>query len=239
MPDNNQKRFDVVCLDVGDTLIHARTGWLELRQQAFAQGGLEVDLGTLAAVAAQVVKEHPDEPPDPYPPTEEYDSKRRVQRELAYLRLLGQDASREKADNLLLHLEAAYLDPSSYLIFPDVVATLEALTACHYRLGVISNWSWYLPDLVRQLGLGHFFESITVSARVGAAKPHPSIFLHALDRFRVSSDRMVHVGDNLEADVRGAQKAGITGVLIDRSDTHRSDGFPIIRSLDQLLDLIA
>lgn len=143
-----------------------------------------------------------------------------------------------------LHREAnqrareMYRQTSAYTIFPDVRDGLAALRQAAPRLGILSNWGWGLPELCADLGLAGYFDFIITSARVGAAKPHPRIFKHLLAATGADPARMLHVGDSLTADVRGAQATGITGVLIDRSGSVAAGDFPIVRSLGEILALL-
>jgi FMN phosphatase YigB (HAD superfamily) len=131
-------------------------------------------------------------------------------------------------------------DPATYYIFPDVFPTLEALRSLGLRLGIVSNWDWCLPDLCEILGLTPYFDFIVASARVGAAKPHPAIFQAALREAGSDPDETLHAGDNLAADVRGAQAVGITGVWLDRGCTNAApEDYPVVCRLDQLLALLA
>ena len=70
-----------------------------------------------------------------------------------------------------------------------------------------------LAGLVDALGLSALVEDVFSSALIGYDKPHPELFRHAL---RACDDpaRRWMVGDNPEADVRGAQAVGIPAVLI-------------------------
>ncbi len=132
----------------------------------------------------------------------------------------------------------AFHDPSTYAIFPEVFDTLAALRRTVPRLGILSNWGWYLPELCEQLGLAPYLDFVVVSARVGCSKPNPCIFREMLRQAGSTPERTLHVGDSLSADVRGAQGMGITGVLIDRTGTATPGNCPVIRSLDEILALL-
>jgi ribonucleotide monophosphatase NagD (HAD superfamily) len=54
-------------------------------------------------------------------------------------------------------------------------------------------------------------------------KPSAAFFAAALRAAGVSADQAVMVGDDLEADVLGAQAAGITGVLVRTGKFRESD----------------
>jgi FMN phosphatase YigB (HAD superfamily) len=85
------------------------------------------------------------------------------------------------------------------------------------RLGVISNTiqpGRQLDLSLANAGLLPYFAARTYSSEVGAAKPHPRIFLAALAALAVPAERTLHVGDRLVADIYGAQQAGMRAVLI-------------------------
>lgn len=139
---------------------------------------------------------------------------------------------------LRLRARRAFHDPATYTIFPEVFEALEALRRTVPRLGILSNWGWYLPELCEQLGLARYFDFIVASARVGCSKPNPCIFREMLRRAGTPPERTLHVGDSLAADVRGAQAVGITGVLLDRRGTARQDGYPVVRDLAEVVALL-
>ena len=139
---------------------------------------------------------------------------------------------------LRLRARRAFHDPTTFTVFPEVGETLKSLRRTVPRLGILSNWGWHLPELCEQLGLAPYFDFIVVSARVGCSKPNPCIFREMLRQAGTSPERTLHVGDSLNADVRGAQAVGIIGVLVDRAGTVQSDGYPVVRDLAGVLDLL-
>jgi putative hydrolase of the HAD superfamily len=65
---------------------------------------------------------------------------------------------------------------------------------------------WGLPDLVG---------AIVVSEEVGAAKPDPAIFRHALDAIGADPTSTLFVGDRPVADVFGARRLGMLTAWVD------------------------
>jgi putative hydrolase of the HAD superfamily len=84
------------------------------------------------------------------------------------------------------------------------------------RIVVVSNWDVSLADVLQRVGLAPLLDAVVTSAAVGAAKPSPVIFTHALELAGVAAGDAVHVGDALDEDVRGAQASGIRAVLVRR-----------------------
>ena len=54
-----------------------------------------------------------------------------------------------------------------------------------------------------------FFEIIVVSDEIGVSKPHPGFFEHAFHQMqRPPTEKVLVVGDNLEADIKGGNQSG-------------------------------
>jgi HAD superfamily hydrolase (TIGR01509 family) len=110
--------------------------------------------------------------------------------------------------------------------FPDVTATLALLRTHGIKFGIVTNapQPMWLRDLEMQAhGLYDFFPDCRISAAdVGYLKPHPAIFQTALHCLGIQPQETVFVGDDLEADVGGAQAAGMRAVL--RQLPHRPIG---------------
>lgn len=106
--------------------------------------------------------------------------------------------------------------PGSQL-FPEVPAVLSLLRDSGIRVGIVTNAyqpMWMRDVEIAQHGLLDYFPDCRISAAdVGYLKPHPAIFRSALDLLEVKPEEAVFVGDNLTADVAGAQAAGLRGIL--------------------------
>lgn len=119
-------------------------------------------------------------------------------------------------DSLYWKLIEAFEDPATYPPYPETRAVLERLKAEGYRLGIISNWSWHLPELCESLDLARYFEVIITSARVGYPKPQSRIFETALSQIGAKPHEALHVGDTFGADVEGAWSVGMEALWLDR-----------------------
>ena len=109
------------------------------------------------------------------------------------------------------------IDALRYVVFDDVLPTLDELASRGVRCAVVSNWDCSLTEVLAQLGILGRFATVGVSAVVGARKPDPRIFTHVLAMLGLEPDQVIHVGDDVERDIRGARAAGLRAVLIDRS----------------------
>jgi putative hydrolase of the HAD superfamily len=134
----------------------------------------------------------------------------------------------------------AWDDPSRICLFDDTLPALAELRERGYRLGLVSNWSWGLQDVLDCTGLASLLEVAVISARAGYRKPHAAIYRTALEALDLPARSVLFVGDDPLADVEGPLAAGLTPVHIDRFDAYTTHpGVERIRTLDELLTLLA
>ena len=96
----------------------------------------------------------------------------------------------------------------------------DLLAALHeqVRLGLCSNFS-HSPTAHRVLdesGLGAHLDALVVSDAVGWRKPRREIFEVVLGQLGVAPDEVLHVGDNLSADIAGAAAVGLRTAWVTR-----------------------
>ncbi len=112
-------------------------------------------------------------------------------------------------------------------------------------LGVISNTfvpSQALDRHLARLGLIELLSVRVYSCDVRFRKPDARIFSIALERADLAADETLFVGDSLEADIGGANSAGMVSVLKDPADRHRHCRIKPkhrIRKLAELSSIIA
>lgn len=106
----------------------------------------------------------------------------------------------------------------AWTVYPEVESVLRAWNARGVELGVVSNFDSRLTQVLDELGLTHYFSSITISTQVGVAKPSPDIFLKALENYHYAPQQALHIGDQWDDDFQGAEGAGLTGIWLVRGD---------------------
>jgi putative hydrolase of the HAD superfamily len=131
-----------------------------------------------------------------------------------------------------------FADPANWLADPDAVSVLEDLKSRCLQLGVISNFDARLYTILEALGLAHFFDSITISSEAGHAKPAVEIFRVALTKHSVAPGEALHVGDSIDLDVVGANRAGVGAVLVG-SEHNADSGSLIVRARISRLEELA
>lgn len=130
--------------------------------------------------------------------------------------------------------------PKDLALFDDVIPAMQPLKKRGITLAIISNLRVDMAQSSKDLGLEPYLDFTVTAEEVGAEKPHPPIFLSALERAGVSPAEAMHVGDRYQSDVEGARAIGILPVLLDRDGwyTHLND-CPRISTLHELDKLVA
>ena len=97
--------------------------------------------------------------------------------------------------------------------FPGLHSMLQTLLAQGYQLGLITNGhTAFQRQTIQALGITHYFSTILISEAENVRKPAPEIFHRALNRLGVDAQEAIFVGDDPEADIRGAQGVGMRAI---------------------------
>jgi 5'-nucleotidase len=111
-----------------------------------------------------------------------------------------------------LDLNAAFLAEVTHISTPvDGAESLLNTLKGKSKLGVISNGFGNMQRVrIEKLGFQDHFHFVITSEQVGVAKPDPKIFLHAFETMKhPPRDKILMVGDALDADILGGINAGI------------------------------
>lgn len=162
----------------------------------------------------------------------------RVERTKAFFGAFGETLDDAEAARRETRRMAAML--RAWKLFDDVRPCLDWLAASGLKLAVVTNAPGdYQRKKIADLGLAADFDVVVVSGDIGIAKPDSRIFHAACDGLGLRPDEVAHVGDRLDADARGAARAGLRGIWLDRHGEGRDDaGVPVIAGLDELPELL-
>ena len=118
--------------------------------------------------------------------------------------------------------------------FDDVVPGLDALHGM-YTLGTLTNGSMRPA----RLGLEEYFEFIVMSVEHGGIeKPDPRIFEVAVREANCQPNELLHVGDHIEYDVRGANDAGVRSCWLNRTGESPTKGVKPDIEVNSMLELM-
>ncbi|ELS02019.1 haloacid dehalogenase superfamily protein, subfamily IA, variant 3 with third motif having DD or ED,haloacid dehalogenase superfamily enzyme, subfamily IA,REG-2-like HAD hydrolase, subfamily IA [Xenococcus sp. PCC 7305] len=103
-----------------------------------------------------------------------------------------------------------------WFIYPEVINVLNNWQQKQVPLGIISNFDTRIYNLLKLLELEHYFDSITISSEVGAAKPEPKIFNTALASYSCQPEQAWYIGDSFTEDYQGAKQIGMQAFWLRR-----------------------
>jgi len=131
--------------------------------------------------------------------------------------VVGQLAQFADFEAFFADLYAYFATAEPWVVYPDTLSSLERWRSLGIELGVLSNFDSRLYGVLQALQLDSFFQSVTISTEVGAAKPDAAIFHAALRKHGYAAADAWHVGDSQREDVEGARAAGLRGIWLVRS----------------------
>jgi HAD superfamily hydrolase (TIGR01549 family) len=117
-------------------------------------------------------------------------------------------------------------EAASWLAFPEALTVLSELAGRGLRLGLFSNATYdsFIQRLVDRFGFRPWLDPALSSAGVGIRKPDPAALTPFLDAWGLLPDSVVMVGDTLDADILGAQRAGMASVWLRSREDARQEG---------------
>lgn len=134
-----------------------------------------------------------------------------------------------------------YLDrlPSKKHLFPEATEVLFYLKQ-KYVLHLITNgFEKVQYAKLNGSGLTHFFTEVIVSDSTGFKKPDLEIFQYALSKASATANESLMIGDDLDADIKGAINAGLDTVFFnERGQTHIENVTHEITELKQLKSIL-
>jgi HAD superfamily hydrolase (TIGR01549 family) len=150
------------------------------------------------------------------------------------LAALGVDDATEDHARAITALFAGYAPESR--LNDGARETLSGLQAAGYRLGLVSNRTHPLAQVVGELELDNFFDFTLAAGEVNLWKPDPAIFYAVAERGHCRPEHSLYVGDNYYADVVSSRAAGLTPVLLDPERIFPDADCRVIDGLTELLD---
>lgn len=124
--------------------------------------------------------------------------------------------------------------------FEDAISVLQTLRG-KYTTGILTNGFITLQRAkIERHNLAAYVDFTLVSEEAGYHKPDERVFKKALKLADgATPQQTLYVGDNLVADIQGAQAAGLTPILMNpHNDLEPPPGIIKIRTLQELVDLL-
>ena len=214
-----------VIFDLGGTLMYERASWHAITSQAdealtyfLREQGMELNLSTFPREFRKRLDKY-------------FKQREKDLLETTYSFVL-RDVLTDKGygdvseDILRTALDRLFaVTQTNWVLEEDTLPTLKKLEEDGYRLGLISNAGddQDVQQLAHRFGIDQYFDFILTSAACSYRKPHPRIFELALSNWYFLPSEAVMVGDNLDADIRGAQNAGLYAIWLSRRAGRRTE----------------
>lgn len=213
MKSTRQMNKDIrgILFDFGGTLDTGGDHWSHLLFEAWKSSGVDVPLALFreAYVAAE--------------------------QEMAKPGLIGRHYGFKELILVKINLELQYLSQQG-LFPPESIQTKSELIAEYclkavrlnisrnipvlsrlsekYRLGVVSNFYGNLEAVLKDLGIGHFFETAVDSSAEGIRKPDARLFLKGVNNLGLMPAQCVVVGDSYANDIQPAIEIGCMAIWL-------------------------
>lgn len=137
-------------------------------------------------------------------------------------------------DELAIQIGDQFLDilPTKTILIPFAKELLDYLYP-KYPLTIISNGFVEVQyKKLRSANLEHYFTHVVLSEAAKALKPDKRIFEYALKLNNAIAAETIMIGDSYEADIRGAQNAGIDQIFfnptMNLSEKNKPSTFSVI-----------
>lgn len=105
---------------------------------------------------------------------------------------------------------------ASWVLYEDTIPVLRALREQGIKTAILSNIAVDVEALMSQLKLTDEVDVVIASSDIGAVKPSPEAFLHALDALGLEPHEVLMVGDNA-IDDGSASNIGIRSLVLPRT----------------------
>ena len=207
---------DAICFDAAGTLIYLRRPVGEHYREVAIRFGADLDARALEHAFRQAWATAPAREPQDGPRADDDKGWWRAVVENVLAGVLSHEQA--AGFDVAAFFEAVYAHfarPGVWYAYPEVYDVLTQLRRKGYLLAIISNFDRRLYPVLADLGLVDFFDTVVISSEVGADKPDPRIFKHALERLGIQPGQAWHVGDDPKRDW-GAEALGLRVFRLER-----------------------
>ncbi len=112
-------------------------------------------------------------------------------------------------------------------LYEGVEELLTALKRAGGRLYLLSNAQRIFTEYeLHTLRIAPYFDDILISSSCGVKKPDRRFFQILLDRHGIDAPRAIMIGNDMECDIRGAERAGLAACYIHSNLSPEWDEMP-------------
>lgn len=123
-------------------------------------------------------------------------------------------------NEVLREQELTFVNPDAEKVLKDIYEKgVHIIAVSDMYLGYDA-----LAEIIEKKGIQKYISKIYVSSEYGMLKSDGKLFEYVLKDQNISKDMIVHVGDNIESDIKGANTAGIRALYyLDRKNQERKN----------------
>lgn len=226
------EELDAVTFDLGGTLVDMRPSKEVVFHRVLSRKGCDVPLDDVARLMARAEREYDDLQAELDGENEEAFWEKFDAYVLDGLGYRGD--RKEFAAELSREFEGIVPRVESWFEYPDTRPLMAELRRRGLRLGLVSNATDLARRVMDHLDMTRLFDAVVISSEVGVRKPDKRIFHIASERLGVPPSRALHIGDKLAVDIKGARRAGMNAILIDRMGIYPDCDCIRVSSLDSI-----
>ena len=139
-------------------------------------------------------------------------------------------------------VQSKWLDFVNFTLYSEVKDVLMELQQRRLKLGLISTgYEEGIRLILEKVNLEKAtFDIIVGVDTIQKVKPSPEIFKYAISKLNLKPEETIFVGDNVEADYKGAENVGIKAILIQRKEnkTKQTSSLKTISTLEEIFKYI-
>lgn len=151
------------------------------------------------------------------------------------LRILERIGIQGNRDSLARKIDRLWWEYAELEIYSDALETLTQLKRRGIKIGIVTNgFENDYKQILRKLNWTDYFDVVVGIDACKKAKPDREIFLFAINKLHVHPEETIFIGDSLKYDYKGAKKAGLRPLLINREGKTLAD-VKTITSLTEVL----
>ena len=149
----------------------------------------------------------------------------RIVRELAKLP--------DNFDDLFHALWNEFAKGSRWELNPETIAAFDYLDRREIKIALLTNWDQRVRSVVSDHKLDSRFSRLFISSETGFEKPDRRIFELASNEMKMAPRELLHIGDHLKQDYRGASNSGWNALLL----SIRAENNANVRAIQGLMEL--
>lgn len=146
-----------------------------------------------------------------------------------------------KNEELMEDIQVRWFDYTECETYFDVKETLCKLKQMSLKIGLVSGgYEEDVHAVLEKVALeDELFDVIIGANTIKKAKPHPDVFRYALKKLKAKPEETLFIGDSIDADYKGAEKAGIKAILMQRTENNnRTSDLRVITSLEEIFKYV-